>query len=203
MYKSSSISSHTTWSRLSDKIASKIWEWRLVVAVKFDIDLDFDSDFDKDSDEDEEGDPTGEDFVGVDVEDMGEFDDEDAVDESEIDEEDKGAFDAVSSRESDTGEDDNGNTFLWRILSFNGVSTLQSTPLSLIIYEYGDFSITIQSFDDYSRFCNWGVMMQILESIEWINQAIDWTPSFGTPHRLIGSVITCSIITLQKPVSRI
>ena len=85
---------------------------------------------------------------------MGEFDDENAVDESEIDEEDKDAFDAVSSKESGTDEDDNGNTFFWGILSLNGVSTLQSTPLSLIIYEYGGFSITIQSFDDYSRFCN-------------------------------------------------
>jgi hypothetical protein len=82
---------------------------------------------------------------------MGEFD-EDAVDESEIDEEDKDAFDAVSSKESDADEDDNnGDTFVWEILSLNGASTLQSTPLSLIIY--GSFSITIQSFDDYSRFC--------------------------------------------------
>jgi len=63
---------------------------------------------------------------------MGEFE-EDADDESEIDEEDKDAFDAVSSKESDTDEDDNGNTFFWEILSFNGISTLQSTPLSLII----------------------------------------------------------------------
>ena len=85
---------------------------------------------------------------------MGEFDDEDAVDESEIDEEDKDAFDAVSSKESGTDEDDNGNTFLGEIFSFNCVSTLRSTPLSFIIYEYGGFSITIQSFDDYSRFCN-------------------------------------------------
>ena len=182
MYKSSSISSHTTWSRLSDKIASKIWEWRLVVAVKFDIDFDFDSDFDKDSDEDEDGDPTGEDFVGVDVEDMGEFDDEDAVDESEIDEEDKDAFDAISSRESDTGEDDIGNTFLGGIFSFNCVSTLQSTPLSLIIYEYGGFSITIQSFDDYSRFWNWGVVMannrinRMNQSSYWLNAIVRNNP---------------------------
>ena len=85
---------------------------------------------------------------------MGEFDDEDAVDESEIDEEDKDAFNAVLSKESGTDEDDNGNTFLGGIFSFNCVSTLRSTPLSFIIYEYGGFSITIQSFDDYSRFCN-------------------------------------------------